>query len=332
MLKLWLSAFGLESGAFGALAAGLPDAWAFLAFLLLHAGAAACIAVAAGLMFPGALRRPRRWLWSLLFGLAFFVPAVGLLCILAGVYSGWLFPARGPRARFSQVESPQFESEREGDLGPLRGSAIRAQLRDRTAAPERRVQALIMLGETAPQSAAPLLHEVLADPHEDMRMLAYGMLDRREKAISEQLDRARRELTTAQSTGNAGDTVRALRMIANLYWELVYQSLAQGDMERYALGEARTHARRALELAPRDGPTWMLLARVELRRSQLATADAALSAALACGVSREQVVPYLAELRFRQGRVNEVSGLMYELGRQPATGPLAALQQYWAAG
>lgn len=330
MLKLWLSAFGLETSAFGALAAGLPDGWAAASFLLLHAGAAACVAVAAGLMFPDTLRRPRRWLWSLLFGLAFFVPVVGLLCVFAGVYAGWLFPGSGPQLSFAQVESPQFQSEREGGLGPLRGSAIRAQLRDRTAAPERRVQALIMLGDSAPQAAAPLLQEVLADPLEDMRLLAYGMLDRREKTITEQLDAARRELAAARAAAERGEQARAARVIAQLYWELVYQSLAQGDMERFALGEAMTHAQLALELAPGDGPTWMLVARIELRRQELAAADTALAAAQAGGVPREQVIPYLAELRFRQDRLGEVRRLMVELGTQPATGPLAALQQYWA--
>lgn len=331
MLKLWLSAFGLESGAIGALAAGLPDALALASFIALHAGASLCVAVAGGLLFPAGLRRPRRWLWSLLFGLAFFVPVIGLLCVLAGVYAGWLFPSLGPRAHFPRVAHPEYSSERELSAGPLRGSAIRAQLRDRTAAPERRVQALIMLSETAPQSAAPLLHEILADPLEDMRLLAYGMLDKREKEISERLALARQRLTAAQAAGDRAEQIQTARAIAHLYWELVYQNLAQGDMANFALDEALAYAGRSLDGSAADGAAWLLIARIELRRVRLEAADEALNHALAAGLPRRSAVPYLAELRFRQGRIKEISGLMYELGAQPATGPLASLQEYWAA-
>ncbi len=331
MLKLWLSAFGLESGALGVLGAGLADGWALLGFFSLHAGASLCVALAGALLFPPSLRQPRRGLLALLFGLSFFVPVFGLLCVLAGVYAGWLFPSIGPRARFPFVATPEYSSERELAAGPLRGSAIRAQLRDRTAAPERRLQALILLGETAPQSAAPLLHEILADPLEDMRLLAYGMLDKREKEISERLAAARRRLATAQLAGDLPAQNQACRAIAHLYWELVYQNLAQGDMANFALTEALSHAERALEGSAADGAVWLLIARIELRRVQLDAADQALQRALETGLARRAAIPYLAELRFRQGRMKEISGLMYELGTQPATGPLAALQEYWAA-
>lgn len=331
MLKLWLSAFGLESSALGLLAAGLPDHWAMASFIAFHAGASLCVAVAASLLFPQGLRRPRVWVWALLGGFSFFVPVVGLLCIFAGVYAGWLFPSAGPDSRFPAVASPEYSAEREIAAGPLRGAAIRAQLRDRTAAPERRVQALILLGETAPQSAAPLLHEILADPLEDMRLLAYGMLDKREKEISERLAAARHRLADAEAEGHSRAQSHACRAIAHLYWELVYQNLAQGDMAEFALDEALSHARRALDGSRADGSVWLLIARIELRRHKLHEAEVAMSEALVAGLARRNLVPYLAELRFRQGRTREVSALMYELGTQPATGPLAALQEYWAA-
>ncbi|MEG1969274.1 MAG: hypothetical protein RR101_04030 [Burkholderiaceae bacterium] len=332
MLKLWLSAFGLESSALGALALGLPDSLALASFIALHAGAALCVTAASSLLFPAELRQPRRWLWSLLFGLAFFVPVIGLLCILAGVYAGWLFPSIGPLTQFPHVASPEYSSERELRVSPLRGgSAIRAHLRDRTAAPERRLQALIRLSESAPQSAAPLLHEILADPLEDMRLLAYGMLDRREKEISERLALARQSLATAQAAGDRATQVHSTRAIAHLYWELVYQNLAQGDMANFALDEARAYADRSLDGSATDGAVWLLIARIELRRMQLDLADQALTHALATGLAQRNAIPYLAELRFRQGRLQEISRLMYELGAQPTTGPLASLQEYWAA-
>lgn len=329
-LVTWITAFVFELLALATLA-GAAGTARLLAFLALHAIASAAAAFAVALLFPVALRRPRRLLWALLFGLNFFVPVIGLVTTVVGAVGGTLFPRLLAPNFFARVSSPEYTPDRAHDPSRMRGGGARARLRDRNLAPTRRVEALMALGATPSPATGPLLREMLADPVDDLRLLAYGLLDRREKEISERLLRERAVM--AELTDPVEQRASAAR-VAQLFWELVYQDLVSGDMATYALDQARNHALLAVESRGAGRATagaWLLLARVGLRREKLEGVEEALTAAQENGLPRAAIVPYLAELRYLQGRHREIPTLMFELGRQPAAGPMAALQQYWAA-
>lgn len=331
MLKLWIPALTAESTALALVARGAAALETLIAFLVLHAAASALIAVAIGLLFPPAYRRPRRWVWASLFGLNFFVPVIGLVVSFVGVIAGTLFPQLLKPTVFRRVAAPEYTATRDYDLTRLRGCAVRARLRAEALPSTARVEALLAIGSTATPASSAVLREMLTDPADDMRLLAYGLLDRREKSISEQLVRERSVLAAAEEIGDR-DTARLVHhRIGQLYWELVYQALVQGDMQRYALEQALIHTECALDGSAADGARWLLIGRIRLRRGELQSARAALGAALEHGMPRRNVLPYLAELRFQQRRYADVRKLMYELGAQPASEQLSALQQFWAA-
>lgn len=331
MLKLWIPALTAESTALALVARGAAAVETLIAFLVLHAAASALIAVAIGLLFPRAYRRPRRWVWASLFGLNFFVPVIGLVVSFVGVIAGTWFPQLLKPAVFRRVAAPEYTATRDYDLTRLRGGAVRARLRAEALPSTARVEALLAIGSAATPASGAVLREMLTDPADDMRLLAYGLLDRREKAISEQLVRERRLLAAAEEIGDR-DTARLVHhRIGQLYWELVYQALVQGDMQRYALEQALIHTEQALDGSAADGARWLLIGRIRLKRGELQPAHAALAAALEHGMPRRNVLPYLAELRFQQRRYADVRKLMYELGAQPASERLTALQQFWAA-
>lgn len=331
MLKLWIPALAAESTALLLVARGDAALETLVGFLVLHAVASALVAVAIGLLFPPAYRRPRRWVWATLFGLNFFVPVVGLVVSFVGVIAGTLFPQLLKPKVFHQVAAPEYTATRDYDLTRLRGGAVRARLRAQDMPPTARVEALLAIGSAATPASGAVLREMLTDPADDMRLLAYGLLDRREKSISEQLVRERSVLAAAEEIGDRDTARRVHHRIGQLYWELVYQDLVQGDMRGYALEQALIHTEQSLDGSTADGARWLLIGRIRLARGELAPARAALGAALEHGMPRRNVLPYMAELRFQQRRYADVRKLMYELGAQPSSEQLTAMQRFWAA-
>lgn len=330
MWRLWLAALSLESAALWLLSRDLVSTATLLSFLAVHAGASAVAAIAVALLFPAGLQRPRRWLWSLLFGLNFFIPVVGIVTSIIGAVAGTLFPRLLKPEYFRRVSAPEYTPDRAFESSKLRGGAARARLRDLRLDASTRVTALMAVAGQPTPATGPLLREMLADPVDDLRLLAYGLLDRREKDISERLIREREALE--QITDPVEQRATAGR-VGQLFWELVYQDLVQGDMANYALEQAQRHALLAVEgrgAGAASGSAWMLLAKIGLRRNEFDSVEHAFENAQACGMPRAAIVPYLAELRFRQGRHPEIAALMYELGNKPMSGALAAAQQYWA--
>lgn len=331
MPKLWIAAVSSESLALLLLAYGESALAALLGYLPLHAAASAFAAAAAGLLLPRPYRLPRRWVWASLFGFNFFVPVIGLAATLIGVLAGSLFPLLLQPRVFIDVPRPDYTASGDEDARRPRGAAARAQLLNPGAPPDARVQALLAVGDASAAAVGGLLRGLLADPDDELRLLAYGMLDRREKQIAADLARERRLLATAEEIEDR-DAVREIcGRIAQLYWELVYQDLAQGDTARFALEQTLIFAERALRDDAGDGARWLLIGRAQLRRGDPDAADYALRAALAHGLPRNAALPYLAELRFAQRRYAEVRRAMLELGGRPGSATLAAMQQYWVA-
>jgi hypothetical protein len=330
MLKLWFGALGLEALAL-ALLATRQDALIILSgYLLPHAGASALVALACAQIFPAPYRKPRALVLALLFGFNFFVPIVGLVVLLVAVVAGSLFPQLLKPRVFDAVPRPEFTVTEDAPQ-TLRGAAARARLFNRAAPSAAREEALFALAANGAAGSGELLRELLADPSDDLRLLAYGMLDRREKEVSRRLAAERRLLQMAESVDDR-DAARAIcGRIAHLYWELVYQGLAFGDTARFALEQTLLFAERSLDDSPRDGATWLMIGRVRMLRGELRAAEGALNEALAYQVPRRTMIPYLAELRYAQRRYADVRGLMFELGGQQGSATLTALQEYWAA-
>lgn len=329
--KLWIPAIGAESAAVLLLARGETALPIFMACLLLHAVASALAVSAAVAFYPRTYRRPLYGLWLTLFGLNFFVPVVGLAMSMLGAWAA-LLPTRFFKARpFQQIAAPDYTATQDYDLTRLRSIAVHARLRESALPPKARAESLLASSSASNPSSNALLRDMLNDPSDEIRLLAYGLYDRREKSIAEQLAREHGALAAAEKSGDLVVARHLHHRIALLYWELVYQVLVQGDMQRYALEQALSHAVRALDGSMADGALWLLIARIRLNRGELDLANAALEAARQNGVPSHGMLPYLAELRFKQRRYAEVRAMMRALGVQPATERLYAIQQFWAA-
>ena len=329
MLKQWSAAVALEAAALALAARGDAGLATVASYLVPHAAASALAAAAAWRLLPRPYRVPRRWALAALFGFNFFVPALGLAATLVGVVAGHLFPQLLKPRLFQEVARPVFSADSPTERERLRGAAASAHLLNRAAPGSSRVAALLAVGASAHCGA--LLRELLADPEEELRLLAYGMLDRQEKAIAAALARERRLLAEAEAIGEREIAREICGRIGALYWELVYTDLAQGDTARFALEQALTYTERALRDDAGDGAHWLLIGRIRMRRGELDAAEQALRQALAYGYPRVRVLPYLAELRFLQRRYPEVRQAMLELGGRPGSDVLAAMQGYWVA-
>lgn len=326
MLKSWLGAAGFELGSLVILLSNTTSQAALAAYFAAHAAGSALLALALLPMVPARYARPRRWLLAFLFAFSFFVPIAGLVCVVGGLVFALVLPRFSPAESFGKVAAPRFTTHRNAEGTGFRGGQVRAQLADDAAPVATRLTALSAVQNTPARMTGGILRELLADPIDDVRLLAYGMLDGKEKAISARILDAREAL---KSLTAPEDLRRTHRQIAELYWELVYQNLVQGDMLKFAAGEARRHARAALDVDSDDAGLWFILGRLGLAVDALDEAGEAFERASAQGFARERLLPYLGELLFRQRRHSEVRALFGELRGKAAAPALLPLRRYW---
>ena len=325
------AAIALESAAVWRLALSGSSTGALLVFLALHAAASALLALMLLPLLPARLRTPRTAVLALLSALALFMPGRGAIALLLAVLAMRLAPVQVPVETFRLAAPPQFELSIPEPARRFRGLSVRQLLIDVNATAVLRSRALNAIAAKPARIAGDLLRRLLRDPVEDLRLVAYGLLDTQEKAlrtrISEQA--ALLEQLTTEPHRHSASRIEVLRHLAELNFELVYQSLVQGDVREHTLARAIEHAQAAIALDPSNGGLRQLLARMHLEQGDIDRACDDLIRATEDGLPDNRVLPYLAEMAYRRGDWRSVRALMHRIDPLTVTPRMAALVRYW---
>ena len=297
------------------------------AYLAPHLMASALAALLLIATVPGPARAQPRWAFAFFFSLSFFVPVLGVPGALAAAFIARLFPKESSKEVFATQAAPEYAPHDDSADVPHTHGPVRAQLTDPDAPVETRMRALLSIQELPSRVANPVIREMLSDPSDDVRLVAYGILDGREKRINERIQAARAQLEGADPMGK----LLADKELAELYWELVYQGLVQGDLQKHAAAQARVHFDAALKIAPDDAALWALGGRLANFAGQYERAWHAFSKAIEFGLPEVRALPYLAEVAFRMRRFDRVRQLLERIAQGSHTQRMAQVIDYWSA-
>jgi hypothetical protein len=188
-----------------------------------------------------------------------------------------------------------------------------------------RMQTLLALQAMPARLANPILREMLADPADDIRRVAYGMLDVQEKKINGRIHLELLKLAEARDPALRQIT---LRNLAELYWELVYGDLVQGDLRQHAIAESMRYLEEALKTTHADAGLWFLKGRL-LHANRDPGAEEAFNLAVAHGIVESRVLAYRAEIAYYKRDFAAVRALAAVLGKGQESPRLAPLVRYW---
>jgi polysaccharide biosynthesis protein PelE len=323
-----LAAFALEAGGLVSLFAYGNSQLLLAGYLSAHAAASALVAT---VLFPllGEQQRARPLAaYGFFFAIAFFVPVLGVAGLLGAVLVGRLVPQRARDETFDLHAAPVYDPRADEVASVKSKGGVRVQLTDAGAPTETRLKALLAVQALPARVANPMVREMLSDPSDDLRLVAYGILDAREKSITTRIHAASQRLAQQPP---ARERARLERQLADLYWEMVYQGLVQGDLRDHAMSQSRRHLDQALSLDPEDGGLWSLCGRLAVQEGDYGEAERAFERARRFGQPESRVLPYLCEVAFRQRRFGEVEQLAAKLAATPQVQRIAQVIKYWGA-
>lgn len=323
--KLVLLGFVLEAGAFAVLLQDVSTELQFFEFIVLHA-AASVDAAQMGLMFlPRHYRHPKWAVYGLFFLGSFFVPLLSYIFISAVVITARFFSKPIIYHPFLKVELPEFTLGSAGVRSSLGEGAIRTRLSTSSLSTEVRMKALLSAHAMSPRFSVPMLKELLGDEADDLRLLAYGMLDSREKVLNSLIDDLLKKLSGCHST-NLCQLYQ--KQLSELYWAFAYENLAEGDMLAYMLAQAEHYARAALETKP-DGDLWVLLAQILIKQHKPQEVDDAFKQAIKLGMPAMRIQPYLAELAYQRHDYEVVREHLQLISVNNQSPQIANIRRFW---
>ncbi len=322
-----LLAISTQLSALAVLWGGDQSLATYFAFLTLHALASGLWGVICWTLLPAHLRQPRLHVLALMALMAFFIPLVGALCLLLAAWVARWYPRVEAQRQFGAVPVPEFQHAG-GELQErgrrLRENSLGRLISDTRLDPALRSRALNALSALSPRVSSRSLRQLLGDPVEDLRLVAYGLLDRAEKRLREQIAQMEKQLAA-----QAVQPAPAHRAIAELHFELVQQNLVQGDLRKYALAESHQHLELAMAQMPQDGGLLQLRARILMEQQEWERAAQDLQQAASAGLPAQRTAPWLAELAFQQGHWAGVRQALQALTAHTQTPRMAAAVRYW---
>src|SRR5580692_9857200 len=190
----------------------LVEYFAYLSFLHVPAGvdpllagfvAQALVALVQALllrqMLPSRYREPRFWTLLLLWVLCTFAPlGAGLVLLASCLWAAW-FPGTRESDQLTDVPRPEFVSYLVSRVSHGGGARLQARLINTQVSSTDRLTALVAIQSMPTRTTGTLLRDLLADPIEDVRLIAYGTLDQAENEIMQKI------FTTAKALEQAKD-------------------------------------------------------------------------------------------------------------------------------
>ncbi|MDR0226499.1 MAG: hypothetical protein LBI66_08770 [Burkholderiaceae bacterium] len=336
-LKLALSALAAEIASWSSLwlLRSSSDA-ALLAYLAAHGLACALLALCLSPFVATSAQtlRQRVALVTLMGLFSYAVPVAGIVGSIVATVA--LHRQRGPGAvhRFPVLLVPDFDPHQQSGTS-RRQVGLQSFLSNASVPVASRMRALVALGNVPGHVSSPMLRMALGDTSEDLRLLAYSMLDSKEREISRNIHQELEALEQARQTEGASPLgsrgLKAARALSDLYAELVYQGVAQGDVRDHAMAQSLHYC--GLVLAQKPDHALLLLRRGRLMHLQGDGEQAMLfyDKALSMGMAPARVVPYQAELLFERREFARVHALMRSLDAQQALPRLRPSILYWSA-
>lgn len=269
--------------------------------------------------------------------MVFTIPVLGALGVALLIVPAWRAQRPAEDDGVVEISLPHAAagSGNRGGAQPVRiaPAPIEVVLRTQGAA-QKRVASVMALRRMDAARAVPLLRVALGDTHEDVRLLAYAILERREKELRGRIEVLLADLEALQAgSASKEDKQRAavLKALAEQHWELVHGGFVSGDVEKQTLTAAVRYGHQSLLLA-QDGSLALLLSRMQLRARKPSSALRYLRAAGSLGVASSVLAPLYAEAAFLMRRFDAIGPLLAQAGTAPLARPkLDAVARFWTA-
>ena len=296
MANSWfaLLALALETGGVTGLLSPTAGNLELAAYLIAHAMACALLTLILLPLMPSRYRGQPITTGVFLFTLQFAIPFIGSVGLVLGMLLALYLPRSSRDIPWQEVDIPELPFQPiDMDLQVVYSQGGLRQVLREAISTDKRLKALMATRQMNDRDAIEILREALKHPSDDVRLLAYSMLEQKEKTL------AQRAGTLQQSLQNADDltSVSLQRRLAQVWWEMAYLGLAQGGLRHYYLDSAGKLLRRLVARRSQHND-WRLLGRVELALGNIDNAEEAFRSALAGGSSPELIMPYLGEVAY----------------------------------
>lgn len=151
------------------------------------------------------------------------------------------------------------------------------------------------------------LKKLLSSQEDEIRLMAFSAISRKENDILELIDELLKELKKDENTNKFVIQFS----LAEAYWELVYLDITDKDLESIYLEMAKEYAFKSLKLK-KDPKVYHLIGRIYLKENNISEAKRYFELAQQTGFPMVKIGPYLMEIYFKLKQYTDVINIAHQ--------------------
>ncbi|MGC9080762.1 tetratricopeptide repeat protein [Sulfurihydrogenibium sp.] len=280
---------------------------AFL-YLIFHGLAIFLLSTFLLLLLPKRYRKKESFYFMLIFG--FFSSVAGFIFLL--ISTKYLF-RKQKNIEYKPIETFSIEEIYNEDIefsGRKFGEGgLVGIIKSENAPKVLKEKAFLTLTDLRSPSVFNLIKENLSNPVDEIRLLAFSIISKFEKDLTEKIHELEKKLKEEISQEEKAEIYKDL---AQIYWDFVLYNLVDEEFKEFMLKTAEDYAFKSLQI--KENPyVYFLLGRMYLRKKKIEESLNYLLKAYNDKALRQKVIPYLAECYFYKKDFSQVKNLMKEI-------------------
>jgi hypothetical protein len=185
---------------------------------------------------------------------------------------------------------------------------------------EKRIKAVLATRRMTDEMAVPLLKVALLDAADEVRLLAYSMLDSKRKKLDRLIHKG---LTKLKSSNLQPKSKKIIHQnLAEAFWELSYLGLVEGQSRNRVLGSAKQQVLDALNIQKEDPWMYLLHARITIRLGLYKEASNALKQSEKYAMDTRKLAPLYAEIAFETRHFNKIGRQLKQIDSMSQKNPI----------
>lgn len=315
-----------QTAAVWALFSPYPQAMQLGLFVVAHLVASLLLSALLLMVMPHRFARRRTWVLLFFVSVAFFIPVLGGLGLIVDMVYFRMTRKAIKRPEFHSLKIPPFLEEGSHIAQGMGEGGAWSRLRTVDLPRPQRLKALLAVSTTGGRKVNRLLRLATGDTDDEIRLLAFNLFDRQEKVVTQAISQNLGELKKVRGSAQRAELCRSLALS---YWEMVYNDLAQAELQNFFVEQSLNYASQACELGGDDPAMALLIGRIHLLRGQTDQAEAMILKAQSLGALPARVLPYLAEIAYTRRDFKALTDYLQQetsLKHKPGIGPVA---QFW---
>jgi hypothetical protein len=327
-LTIFFTGFIVDAGIFVSLYSSLPF-W-HTDFWFLSSGHCICAAMMAFVMrdmLPEKYSRKCSEGFIFFVSLGIFIPLVGVLGMIFVIYYGLYEHKKNPY-QFSKLRSiPNAEMlDRPPDVGKNSANTNYSMLHrlNRMKKATEHVDIVLATRSMKDQNAVRLLDMALKSADDDVRLLAFSLLEKRNIEIT-------KRICILEKIRNKSMKVKVVNVaLADCYLNQVVSGLVKDEPKEQSLQKAEKYLKEALSEDPKYRSAYLTLGKVFIEQAEFNKAHSAFNIALQYGYAQSDVYPFLAKIAFKKRQFWKIPEFLIKIPEDISDySPVAELNRYW---